>query len=315
MGTARNRNLHFLECPRASLCWLVIVCPAGGSRAALLLSTLRTARRCAALHGSSRNWNLHFLECPGTSLCWPVIVCPAGKGSAHPPLYTHYLLRHKVGFPELISALHGALNAVCPFLSVFSSPPAFLCCVLLALAVPYCVLLPSCFGVSCGILLAICPWPPLLRSLWPLVLAICATFPWPLSLAFFATFPLPSVLAFPTTFSLAFSFGAPGCVLFGHCPQPSLPHSLWPLVLASLMAFSLAFGFGVPFHVLFGHCPWPSALAFHAAFSWTLPSILAFPDLFSFVSVLAFSAAFSSGLACDEAFSSVLSLPLPSLCL
>ncbi|XP_042691668.1 uncharacterized protein LOC122169504 [Centrocercus urophasianus] len=241
--------------------------------------------------GSCKEPESAFPGMPGTPLCWPVIVCPAGKGDAHPPVFTHYLARHKVGFPELISALHGALDAACPFLSVFSLPPAFHCSVLLALGFPCYVLLPSCFGVPCGILLAICSWPPSLRFLWPSALAICATFPWPLSLAFFATFTFPPVLAFPTAlfwpsvlafvaaFSLAVALGLlcpiPFGLLFWRSLRRSLwllfwrslPCSFWPLLLAFFATFPLAsclgisysilfaFGFGLLCRILFGHCP------------------------------------------------------------
>lgn len=118
-------------------------------RAAALPSAVRTARRDVRVFtGTARNRKLHFLGCPGTPLCWLVIVCPAGKDNAHPPVFTAYSVRHKVEFPELLSALQGSPKAARPILCTFSLALAFHGGVLLpfALGVPYCILLPSCFS-------------------------------------------------------------------------------------------------------------------------------------------------------------------------
>ena len=50
--------------------FMTVLCPTGGSRAAVLPSAVTTARRdVLVLVETARKWNVHFPACPGTSLC------------------------------------------------------------------------------------------------------------------------------------------------------------------------------------------------------------------------------------------------------
>ena len=50
--------------------FMTVLCPTGGSRAAVLPSAVTTARRdVLVLVETARKWNLRFPACPGTSLC------------------------------------------------------------------------------------------------------------------------------------------------------------------------------------------------------------------------------------------------------
>ena len=50
--------------------FMTVLCPTGGSRAAVLPSAVTTARRDVLVSvETARKWNVHFPACPGTSLC------------------------------------------------------------------------------------------------------------------------------------------------------------------------------------------------------------------------------------------------------
>ena len=50
--------------------FMTVLCPTGGSRAAVLPSAVTSARRDVLVSvETARKWNVHFPACPGTSLC------------------------------------------------------------------------------------------------------------------------------------------------------------------------------------------------------------------------------------------------------
>ena len=50
--------------------FMTVLCPTGGSRAAVLPSAVTTAWRDVLVSvETARKWNVHFPACPGTSLC------------------------------------------------------------------------------------------------------------------------------------------------------------------------------------------------------------------------------------------------------
>ena len=111
-----------------------------------------TERR-VGLHGNSQEPKAAFPRMPWSSTLLTGNCLPAGKDNAHPPVFTAYSVRHKVEFPELLSALQGAPKAACPILCTFSLALAFHGGVLLpfALGVPYYILLSSLHSLSCSL--------------------------------------------------------------------------------------------------------------------------------------------------------------------